>query len=108
MAYSVLVTYHLWCMQENIHNIIKNDLKKIGLEDMVMDNEGRDYSLPEKIMIGEFMAPDPGTCRSLVREKVEMVFQRNNLRGRFFVLVSGSMYTWSIDDIAHSEPALMQ
>lgn len=108
MAYSVLVTYHLLCMQDNAHSIIRNDLKKIGLEDIVMDNDGRNYSLPEKIMIGEFMASDPGACRSLVRDKVESVFQRNNIRGRVFVLVSGSMYTWSIDDISSNEPALLQ
>lgn len=100
-AYNVLLLYRISADVSFPHSNVRNALKKIGLEDFMMGNSEETHSLPQSMLIGEFMAATPDQCRSLVHQRVEHVFQKLGIDGDIFIIVNGA-YTWAAHHVAAS------
>lgn len=98
-AYNVLLLYRISTDSSFQHNNVRNALKKIGLEDFMMGKSEESHSLPQSMLIGEFMAATPEQCRALVYQRVEQVFQKLCIDGHIFIIVNGA-YTWMAHHVA--------
>lgn len=93
MSYLVFCTFDLKNASSQDYQNAYADLSKIGLEKVVIADNGNRVVIPTTSVIGQFNSESARKAADDVREKVKSVFSRRRFKSEIFV-VAGGDWAW--------------
>jgi hypothetical protein len=93
MSYLVVCTFDLKNASRQDYENAYADLKKLGMERVVMSDKNKPVVIPTTTVSGEFEGDSAGTIRDNILEKVRRAFSARGFSSEIFIVVGGN-WAW--------------
>lgn len=93
MSYIVFCTFDLKNASYSDYENAYADLVKIGLEKVIISDQGNEIVIPTTSTIGEFQGSSSGDLRDKIRNQVKSAFNNRGFDSEIFILV-GNDWSW--------------
>ena len=93
MSYLVFCTFDLRNASSQDYKDAYADLEKLGLQKVVVADNGNKVVIPTTSVMGKFNGASVGTVRDSVRDQVKAAFQQRGLTSEIF-LIAGGDWAW--------------
>jgi hypothetical protein len=100
MSYLVTCTFDLKNASRTDYENAYTDLKRIGLNRVIVSANGSQVVAPTTMTAGEFNGQSATAVRDYVRDKVRAVFSARRLSSEIFVVVGGD-WAWGAATSTH-------